>query len=143
MGALTHNGDVLQGLPADASQINFNKAGTDLDSTQVENAIKEVNTKVNTNANDIDQLKSGLKSGITGNFPVSYVQGWQIIKHIAFDAPFDTLPAVLVQSLFTGGTNGDVYEPANITVNGFDISMYSPIVGSFDYFNFSWLATTT
>lgn len=60
MGALTHNGDVLQGLPANASQINFDNTGTDLDSTQVENAIKEVNTKVNTNANDIDQLKSGL-----------------------------------------------------------------------------------
>lgn len=62
MGALTHNGEVLQGLPANASQINFDKTGTDLNSTQTENAIKEVNTKANTNANDIDQLKSGLNS---------------------------------------------------------------------------------
>lgn len=60
MGALTHNGEVLQGLPANASQINFDKTGTDLNSTQTENAIKEVNTKVNTNTDDIDQLKSGL-----------------------------------------------------------------------------------
>lgn len=48
MGALTHNGEVLQGLPANASQINFDKTGTDLNSTQTENAIKEVNTKANT-----------------------------------------------------------------------------------------------
>lgn len=60
MGAITHNGEVLQSLPANASQINFDKTGTDLNSTQVENAIKEVNTKANTNANDIYQLKSGL-----------------------------------------------------------------------------------
>lgn len=60
MGALTHNGEVLQRLPANASQINFDKTGTNLNSTQVENAIKEVNTKVNTNTTDIDQLKSGL-----------------------------------------------------------------------------------
>ena len=93
-------------------------------------------------SNELDALKSGLKSGITGNFPVNYVQGWQIIKHITFNAPFDTVPAVLLQSLFTGGANGDVYEPANITVNGFDINMYSPIVGSFDYYNFCWVATT-
>lgn len=62
MGALTHNGEVMQGLPADASQINFDKTGTDLNSTQTENAIKEVNTKVNTNTADITQLKSGLMS---------------------------------------------------------------------------------
>lgn len=60
MGALTHNGEVLQSLPANASQINFNKTGTNLNSTQTENAIKEVNTKVNTNTTDINQLKSGL-----------------------------------------------------------------------------------
>lgn len=60
MGALTHNGEVLQRLPADASQINFDKTGTNLNSTQTENAIKEVNTKVNTNTDDITQLKSGL-----------------------------------------------------------------------------------
>lgn len=47
MGAITHQGEVLQGLPADASQVNFNKTGTDLESTQTENAIKEVNGKVN------------------------------------------------------------------------------------------------
>ena len=60
MGALTHNGEVLQRLPANASQINFDKTGTNLNSTQAENAIKEVNTKVNTNTSDITQLKSGL-----------------------------------------------------------------------------------
>lgn len=60
MGALTHNGEVLQSLPANASQINFDKTGTNLNSTQTENAIKEVNTKVNTNTDDITQLKSGL-----------------------------------------------------------------------------------
>lgn len=60
MGALTHNGEVLQSLPADASQINFDKTGTDLNSTQTEAAIKEVNGKVNDNADEIDQLKSGL-----------------------------------------------------------------------------------
>lgn len=48
MGAITHNGEVLQRLPADAGQINFDNTGTNLNSTQVENAIKEVNTKVNT-----------------------------------------------------------------------------------------------
>lgn len=48
MGALTHNGEVLQRLPANASQINFDKSGTNLNSTQTENAIKEVNTKANT-----------------------------------------------------------------------------------------------
>lgn len=48
MGALTHNGEVLQSLPANASQINFDKTGTNLNSTQTENAIKEVNTKANT-----------------------------------------------------------------------------------------------
>lgn len=66
MGALTHNGEVMQGLPADASQINFDKTGTDLNSTQTENAIKEVNTKANTNAADITQLKSGLANKIDG-----------------------------------------------------------------------------
>lgn len=60
MGALTHNGEVLQRLPADASQINFDKTGTNLNSTQTEAAIKEVNGKVNTNTEDITQLKSGL-----------------------------------------------------------------------------------
>lgn len=60
MGALTHSGEVLQGLPADASQINFDKTGTDLNATQTEAAIKEVNVKANTNAADITQLKSGL-----------------------------------------------------------------------------------
>lgn len=60
MGALTHNGEVLQRLPANASQINFDNTGTNLNSTQTENAIKEVNTKVNTNTSDITQLKSGL-----------------------------------------------------------------------------------
>lgn len=48
MGAITHNGEVLQRLPASASQINFDNTGTDLNSTQTENAIKEVNTKANT-----------------------------------------------------------------------------------------------
>lgn len=47
MGAITHNGEVLQRLPANASQINFDNTGTDLNSTQAENAIKEVNSKVN------------------------------------------------------------------------------------------------
>ena len=65
MGALTHNGEVLQSLPANASQINFDKTGTNLNSTQTENAIKEVNAKVNTNTSDIDQLKSGLTSATT------------------------------------------------------------------------------
>lgn len=65
MGALTHDGEVLQSLPTNASQINFDKTGTDLNSTQVENAIKEVNAKVNTNADDITQLKSGLMSNPT------------------------------------------------------------------------------
>ena len=60
MGALTHNGEVLQNLPANASQINFDKTGTNLNSTQTENAIKEVNTKVNTNTADIAQLMRGL-----------------------------------------------------------------------------------
>jgi len=49
----------LQSLPANANQINFDKTGTNLNSTQTENAIKEVNTKVNTNTTDINQLKSG------------------------------------------------------------------------------------
>lgn len=71
MGALTHNGEVMQGLPADASQINFDKTGTDLNSTQTENAIKEVNTKVNTNTADITQLKSGLTN--VGNYSTSEV----------------------------------------------------------------------
>lgn len=62
MGAITHSGEVLQKLPADASQVNFDKTGTNLTSTQTENAIKEVNTKVNTNTNDIAQLMSGLTS---------------------------------------------------------------------------------
>lgn len=66
MGALTHNGEVLQSLPANASQINFDKTGTNLNSTQAENAIKEVNTKVNTNTADIAQLRSGLTS-VIGN----------------------------------------------------------------------------
>lgn len=65
MGALTHNGEVLQSLPANASQINFDKTGTNLNSTQTENAIKEVNTKVNTNTTDINQLKSGLTTKVT------------------------------------------------------------------------------
>jgi len=60
MGALTHNGEIMQGLPANASQINFDKTGTDLNATQAEAAIKEVNRKVNTNTEDINQLKSGL-----------------------------------------------------------------------------------
>lgn len=60
MGAITHNGEVLQRLPANASQINFDKTGTNLNSTQTEAAIKEVNTKVNANTDDITQLKSGL-----------------------------------------------------------------------------------
>lgn len=60
MGALTHNGEIMQGLPANASQINFDKTGTDLNATQAEAAIKEVNGKVNTNAEDITQLKSGI-----------------------------------------------------------------------------------
>ena len=67
MGALTHNGEVLQSLPANASQINFDKTGTNLNSTQVENAIKEVNTKVNTNTNDIAQLRSGLTNLTSAN----------------------------------------------------------------------------
>lgn len=62
MGALTHNGEVLQGLPANASQINFDNTGTNLNSTQTENAIKEVNTKANTNATAINGLVSGLAS---------------------------------------------------------------------------------
>lgn len=60
MGSLTHNGEVLQSLPANASQINFDKTGTNLNATQTEAAIKEVNGKVNTNSEDINQLKSGL-----------------------------------------------------------------------------------
>lgn len=92
-------------------------------------------------ATELVSLMSGLKSGITGNFPVSYTQGWQIIKHITFDTPFGSVPAVVLQSIFTGGANGDVYEPANITVSGFDINMYSPSVGSYDYYNFCWIAT--
>lgn len=66
MGALTHNGEVLQSLPANASQINFDKTGTNLNSTQTENAIKEVNTKVNTNTDNITQLKSGLIKVVSG-----------------------------------------------------------------------------
>lgn len=67
MGAITHNGEVLQRLPADASQINFDKTGTDLSATQTENAIKEVNTKVNANADDITQLKSGLTKQVSNS----------------------------------------------------------------------------
>lgn len=66
MGALTHNGEIMQGLPANASQINFDKTGTDLSATQTENAIKEVNGKVNANAEDITQLKSGLNVSQSG-----------------------------------------------------------------------------
>lgn len=73
MGVLTHNGEVLQSLPANASQINFDKTGTNLNSTQTENAIKEVNTKVNTNTADIAQLKSGL-TNLIGDMPAKVVK---------------------------------------------------------------------
>lgn len=109
MGALTHNGEVLQRLPADASQINFNKTGTNLNSTQTENAIKEVNTKVNTNANDIDQLKSGLAYSLYGAIDTSTVFAGTLFKEsdIAFlkVEEFVSLPTantVLVEKIPVG-----------------------------------------
>ena len=74
MGALTHNGEVLQSLPANASQINFDNTGTNLNSTQTENAIKEVNTKANTLQSekaDTDMVASDFSTAVSytaGNY---------------------------------------------------------------------------
>lgn len=108
MGALTHNGEVLQSLPANASQINFDKTGTDLNSTQTENAIKEVNTKANTNANDIDQLKSGLTAqsvtftpatGVTIDTSVMYK-----CSNILLGTLWLTVPTTLISAASELGT---------------------------------------
>ena len=46
MGALTHNGDVITGLPSTASQINYDNTSSGMAATQVQAAV--------------DELKSGL-----------------------------------------------------------------------------------
>lgn len=55
MGALTHNGDVITGLPSTASQINYDNTSSGMAATQVQAAIDELSSGLNgVTANDID-----------------------------------------------------------------------------------------
>lgn len=51
MGALTHNGDVITGLPSTASQINYDNTSSGMAATQVQAAV--------------DELKSGLTGKVS------------------------------------------------------------------------------
>lgn len=72
MGALTHNGDVITGLPSIASQINYDNTSSGMAATQVQDAVDELNSnkqpKTDNNLQTtskettgaINELKSGL-----------------------------------------------------------------------------------
>ena len=53
-GIFTHNGNMLQALPSNASQINYDNSNTGLSATQVQNAIDELNAKVDNKVNVSD-----------------------------------------------------------------------------------------
>lgn len=46
MGALTHNGEVLQGLPSDASQVNYDNSSSGMAATQVQDAVDELKSNL-------------------------------------------------------------------------------------------------
>ena len=47
MGALTHNGDVITGLPSNASQINYDNTKSGMAATQVQAAVDELKSSLN------------------------------------------------------------------------------------------------
>lgn len=101
MGALTHNGEVLQSLPADASQINYDNTDSHLQATQVQAAVDELKIGLNgvtpvkgfsIDANvDIEDLSDGIYWVYGGwiNFPAflsQYQYGVLTIKTNAYRA---------------------------------------------------------
>ena len=115
MGAITHQGEVLQRLPADASQINFDKTGTNLNSTQTEAAIKEVNTKVNTNTDEIDQLKSGLINLLKrGYFNIACQQGENVFNTTTAQLVSGSFPDVASDCIYQIVNHGTSYSPPNV-----------------------------
>lgn len=57
MGAITHNGDVLQGLPGDASQINYDNTSSGMAATQVQAAVDELKSGLTNVNSNIDSLE--------------------------------------------------------------------------------------
>lgn len=53
MGAITHNGDVLQGLPSDANQVNYDNSDSGLNATQLQDAIDEIVTNFQAGVDDV------------------------------------------------------------------------------------------
>lgn len=72
-GAFTHNGNVVEGLPSIASQINYSNTSSGMQATQVQAAIDELNTnkqpKTDNNLTTTSKETTGaineLKSGLT------------------------------------------------------------------------------
>jgi hypothetical protein len=74
MGALTHNGDVISGLPSTASQINYDNTDSGMAATQVQAAVDELNSnkqpKTDNNLQTTSKETTGaineLKNELTG-----------------------------------------------------------------------------
>jgi hypothetical protein len=121
MGVITHNGEVLQSLPANASQINFDNTGTNLNSTQTENAIKEVNTKVNTNTADINQLKSGLTNLHYHKVAESASTGTYAAKLQSLATAYNNLTLAQKRSALLVMNSVDIYHSVNCSGNWFSV----------------------
>lgn len=85
MGAITHNGEVLQGLPGIASQVNYDNSDSGLSATQVQDAIDEVNAKLGTaSTKDVpvsgnastSQVVMGNDTRLSDARPASDVSAW-------------------------------------------------------------------
>ena len=82
MGALTHNGDVITGLPSTASQINYDNTSSGMAATQVQAAVDELRSALTNKATipvNSATLIDTIASGTLANIPVlndGYLSIW-------------------------------------------------------------------
>lgn len=84
MGALTHNGDVITGLPSTASQINYDNTSSGMAATQVQAAVDELNSVLNKAYTfNIDLTNKSLNTNYTVDLPSGFTADNSMIAGIS------------------------------------------------------------
>ena len=120
-GAFTHNGNVVEGLPSIASQINYSNTSSGMQATQVQAAIDELNTnkqpKTDNNLTTTSKETTGaineLKSGLNDvNSNISTLSS--IVNGITYGSTANPLNIDTISGMYyylcvnDGGLSGDL-----------------------------------
>lgn len=108
---LYENGKAIggEGHPTDADDITFNNTGTDLDSENVEDAIKEVNEK--TSKLDSDSIYIGQSAGgqASGTFTVEDMSDYRFINILFLSGSILMGSEIISYSLFKSLDHARLY----------------------------------